>query len=138
MSEPFLITGLPRSRTAWMAEIATDGDMACHHEPMTWLNRWDDIFTRIWGVADGPRYMGISDHLLGFYLPEIMARSMPRTLIIERPIGEVRVSLERLGQRAEPFCTMLLAALAYAHPLILRVAYGDLRDTATVARCLLH
>ena len=29
---PFFITGLPRSRTAWMAAFLTDGHVFCHHE----------------------------------------------------------------------------------------------------------
>ena len=29
---PFLIVGLPRSRTAWLAAFLTDGDVTCYHE----------------------------------------------------------------------------------------------------------
>src|SRR5580700_9385789 len=31
---PFIIMGLPRSRTAWLAAFLTDGDVHCHHELM--------------------------------------------------------------------------------------------------------
>lgn len=32
MIPPFLITGLPRSRTAWLSAFFTVGDCFCHHE----------------------------------------------------------------------------------------------------------
>lgn len=31
---PFFITGLPRSRTAWFANLLTWGDVICHHDPV--------------------------------------------------------------------------------------------------------
>ena len=33
MRKPFFITGLPRSRTAWLANLFTTEESVCHHEP---------------------------------------------------------------------------------------------------------
>jgi hypothetical protein len=32
MSNPFFITGLPRSRTTWLANLLTFGEVFCHHD----------------------------------------------------------------------------------------------------------
>lgn len=136
MSEPYLITGLPRSRTAWMSVVATDEDSLCFHEPTAWLGQWDDIFPAIWHQRRDRRYVGIADHGLGFHLPEIMRRAAPRTLIIERPADEVNASLARLGLPASNFCDLLLEALDYHHPRIRRVDYSALRDADVVQSCL--
>jgi len=129
----FLITGLPRSRTAWLAVAATHGEVVCHHEPKNNLPSWDAIFDTVWS---GGGCVGISDHGLGFYLPEIIRRVAPRTLIVERPIAEVKASLARLGERPTNLCDLLLEALTYQHPLILRVRYSALANTAVVVACL--
>lgn len=137
MSQPFLITGLPRSRTAWMAEIAHSDRAVCFHEPMAHLARWDDVFGEIWGERWVRAFVGIADHGLGFHLPEIMRRAEPRTLIIERPIVEVEASLDLIGLLGSRlFLELLAAALAYQHPLIRRVPYASLADTSAVVECL--
>ena len=134
---PYLITGLPRSRTAWMAAAATiEGRSLCHHEPLRWLDRWDDLFTVIWNGRTPLEYLGVSDHGYGFFLPEIMDRRAPRTLIIERPIHEVEESLRGIGLDGGNFCSLLAKSLAYQHPRIRRVAYADLENTGIVCNLL--
>jgi hypothetical protein len=136
VSEPFLITGLPRSRTAWMAEVATFGRAVCFHEPMARLERWSEIFA-LWGAQSGACFVGIADHGLGFFLPEIMRRAAPRTLIIERPIEEVEASLDLIGvPGSRLFLELLSKALAYPHPRIGRVPYASLSDSNVVRYCL--
>lgn len=136
MSKPFLITGLPRSRTAWMAAAATDGRAVCFHEPMAAMRRWDDVFEQIWHGRGSMQHVGIADHGLGFHLPAIMDRLGPRTLIIERPIAEVNTALARLGLPPTNFCDLLAEHLAFDHPRIRRVGYKDLEDAHEVRRCL--
>ena len=138
MSVPFLITGLPRSRTAWMARAASiPGRSFCVHEPLCWLPRWDWVFKDIWGYDHPFDFFGVSDHGFGFHLPAIMERLAPRTLIIERPIAEVEASWERLTrQSAGRFCEVLAEYLAFEHTQIKRVAYADLGDTDAVVACL--
>jgi hypothetical protein len=134
---PFLIVGLPRSRTAWIAKAATVHPRSvCYHEPLRWLDRWDDLFTVIWNGRDHAEFVGVSDHGFGFFLPEIMQRRAPRTLIIERPIAEVEASLRHKGIEPGNFCQLLSESLVYEHPRIRRVAYADLENTGVVMNCL--
>lgn len=137
MTQPFLITGLPRSRTAWMAEASRVVDRVhCQHDPLAWLPTWDRVFDLCWAYRPGLEYAGVSDHGFGFHLPAIMQRTAPRTLIIERPIAEVEDSLRRLGMEPGNICALLAEALTFEHPQIRRVAYSDLTDTSVVLACL--
>ena len=137
MSGPFLITGLPRSRTAWLSVAAGNDQSICWHEPTGWLDRWQDVYRKIWwGSAE--RYVGISDSALGFHLPEIIRTVSPRVLIVERDIIEVEASLARLGVPRSNYCTLLGEALAYEHPSILRVPFHDLADSRNVVMALRH
>jgi hypothetical protein len=136
--EPFLITGLPRSRTAWMAAAAQNDKSVCLHEPLRHAKKWTDVFDIAWALK-GFQYVGVSDHGMGFHLPEIMNRTAPRTLIIERPIAEVNASLARLGLPASNICDLLMEVLnTCRHPNILRVKYAHLESTEVVGHCLRH
>ena len=135
MTVPLLITGLPRSRTAWLSVAATAHDSICHHDITQYLGQWQDIFP-FWRGAKHT-WTGIADHGLGFHLPEIIERANPRVLIVERPVGQVLASLDRIGiPGAERFCMLLGLALAYEHPNIRRVPYHMLTSTGAVVDCL--
>ena len=134
MTEPYLILGLPRSRTAWFAAAAMNDHSICYHEPTRTLTRWDDIFS-LWANS-WFRYTGISDHGLGFWLPEIMERAAPRTVIIDRPIAEVKASLNGIGLETGNFCELLAERLAFQHPRIMRTPYAALANPLVVLRCL--
>lgn len=109
----------------------------CLHEPLRWLPRWDDVFTRVWQEQDGIRFVGVSDHGMGFHLPAIMERLAPRTLIVDRPIADVEASWKRVsGLQAGNFCTLLAECLEFQHPQIMRVGYADLENTSTVIDCM--
>ena len=135
MTQYFLITGLPRSRTAWMAAACSAGGSVCLHEPCAALPRWDAVFESVWHQSE-LAFAGIADHLLGFHLPEIMERAAPRTLVIDRPAAEAKASMRRLGYDADLFCDLLADALRFDHPLVRRVAYSDLADSGAVRSCL--
>lgn len=121
---PFLITGLPRSRTAWMAVVS-----GALHEPERLPLPWEG---------------GVSDHGLSLRLAEILETVQPRTLIIERPIHEVARSLKAyVGNSLDLDLTRLCqgliamkAAMDIDHPLIKRVAFHDLNDISVVRDCL--
>lgn len=136
MDHPFLITGLPRSRTAWMAVAATTDESLCEHEPLAKVTGWRDVMYTTWHRDGSYPYAGASDHALGFHLREIMETLAPRTLIIERPILMVEASLGRMGVPRSNFCTLLQEALAYEHPNIRRVPYRALSVTQAVIDCL--
>lgn len=137
MTKPFLIVGLPRSRTAWMAIAATNAQSICWHEPISRLSRWEDVAS-IW-KSDAYEYTGVSDSSMGLHLPEILSASCPRTLIIERPLNDVLRSLEAARVTgARRYCEVLSKRLAAIEPneLVMRVKYDALADSHVVARCL--
>lgn len=139
IARPFLITGLPRSRTAWMSAVAnTIPGAICYHEPIEQFPSWQ-ISLSLWNE---PRYswVGISDSAMGFHLAEIINEYRPRILIIERNIDDAEVSLRRLGIPATNYCSLLRDHLSrfIAHRLVRTVAFDRLADTETVRACLQH
>jgi hypothetical protein len=126
----FLITGLPRSRTAWWAVVT-----GALHEPISRRGR-------LWPWHDGE---GFSDSGAAMHLDEILNLLAPRTLIVERPRAEVLASAWaylaplKLTDK-EAFWRLLDHASANLDaarsPLIKRVAYRDLGDIETVRACL--
>lgn len=138
-ARPFLITGLPRSRTAWFAAVASAcvPGAICYHEPTASLSDWEDVF-ELWNREDY-EWVGISDAGLGFRLPVIMKRIQPQLLIIERAIGEVERSLKAATKLPmNNYCDLLHARLVEQknHPLAHCVAYSDLNERGIVTRCL--
>lgn len=129
----FLVTGLPRSRTAWFA-LAT----GALHEPISQQGYAE--FAPKW--RDG---MGVSDAGAGMHLHAILSDLKPKTLIVERPCADVfasmitycegRFHLDRdalWGRLA-----MLEHALAETdHPLIKRVRYADLEVPGVALSCM--
>ncbi len=84
----FVITGLPRSRTAWFAAYLTHGDTFCHHEAI-FHNKSMDL--------EG--YANVGDSDSGYVLrpewgPE---QGNHRIVVIHRDIDEVRASLAAVG-----------------------------------------
>lgn len=77
----YLVTGLPRSRTAWLA-VAT----GCPHEAIS--REGYESFKVRWR-------RGLSDSGAGFFLDRILTEIKPKTLIIERDKEDVIQSLER-------------------------------------------
>lgn len=73
--EPFLIVGLPRSRTAWLAAFLTDGDTVCHHE----------LIRQCANVAEYPQKLshgvGDSSPSVPFYYDRVKAAIGPHKLL---------------------------------------------------------
>ena len=84
----FFITGLPRSRTSWMANFFTHANTYCFHE----LSNEAPDYIQIRDILTNrlEEYKGISDCLLPFYF-EPLAETLEnvRLLVIERDFGEV-------------------------------------------------
>lgn len=88
---PFFVTGLPRSRTAWLANFLTAQGALCMHEG---LLHGVDMALR-WLIRGGaPGRRGLSDSILPLYWPQI---SKPfgdcRLVIVERDPAECWISL---------------------------------------------
>jgi len=84
----FVITGLPRSRTAWFAAYLTNGDTFCHHEAIFHGKSMD---------LEGYANVGNSDS--GYVLRPQWATEQDdhRIVVIHRDIDEVRASLAAVG-----------------------------------------
>lgn len=127
---PFLVTGLPRSRTAWFA-VACD----CLHEPTAGD---PDAAIGLWSAG----MHGISDSGLSLHLEQILAQVSPRVLVIRRPRHEVLNSFKRyLGNAIAVDWHEMDARLRTAqsvmdavgqNPDVRTVAYGDLSSRETV------
>ena len=84
--EYFFITGLPRSRTAWLANFFTWGQSRCVHDAIKQGVHADAIAAALQGP--GPRYMGDADAGLAFLAPGLN-RVFPnaRWLVVRRDFG---------------------------------------------------
>jgi len=97
--ERFFITGLPRSRTAWLSAVFTHPEAGCHcvHEPdlsfdfLSLPRKWANL------VPAGTRFAGISAPGLHLKADELM-RWYPDApwLIVNRHVDEVATSLQAL------------------------------------------
>lgn len=134
----FLITGLPRSRTAWMSVTASTciRNAMCWHEPVSWLQDWGKVES-LWGA--NIEHTGIADAHLGFRLHGIMNRVSPNVLVIERAIAEVEKSLARFtGLPANNYVDLLRIRLDEwrGHRSFKYVDFADLNDR--LGECLRH
>lgn len=119
----FWITGLPRSRTAWFAVAMRAAGCRCFHELTAETGSFAELKAR-WTE-------GNSDSGCGLHVRRILAEIAPRTLVIERPVDDVAMSLVRLYGPRLGLCAHLEElrdALSLSHPLIKRVAFNDLKD----------
>lgn len=146
MAKPFYIGGLPRSRTAWLSVIATTGRSVCGHE----VSKDFDDFAQLAAAWVRPphidtEFVGISDSGLGLHVQRILQEIGPRTLIIDRDIEMVRLSLRRYMSglsydeaAGDAFLTRLQRALdsVAKHPLVLRIPYEKLNDATSVQHAM--
>lgn len=95
MSSPFLVLGLPRSRTAWLANFLTFGEIRCQHEMMSEFSV-HGLFEELTGT--NLRYEGNSDTSAAMFLPDIL-RYMPDIpiVVVRREPKEVRFALQNVG-----------------------------------------
>lgn len=128
--DPFWITGLPRSRTAWFSVAMRGPDCDCAHELTASARDFADL-KRQWLARQGN-----ADSACGFHVARILREIVPRTLVVERPIADVLASLERLFAQPmahlAPMLERLQDALSITHPLIKRVRFDDLNDRDAV------
>ena len=88
----FYVTGLPRSSTAWWANLLTVHNHYCYHEPSLDFDGFErDIYIKR-RLYEG---VGISDSALCTYYKDIVRSGEPMLIIIREP-SEVRDSLNRL------------------------------------------
>lgn len=72
MNAPFFIVGLPRSRTAWLANLLTYGPAFCLHDGLRDCETPDELATRL--AATGALWPGDADPALPLFFRKIHAR----------------------------------------------------------------
>ena len=93
MPHKFLITGLPRSRTAWLAAILSTEKVLCWHEP---INKFGSIgaVRSMLDNLEGYQAIGISDSSVGIEADFYMAYFYEHPIVIvNRKEDEVITSL---------------------------------------------
>lgn len=106
MPQKFLITGLPRSRTAWWTALCnTLPEVVCFHEPCSTAPSWEQSLD-VWATP-GYDFVGIADSSLGFHLKEILGVHKPRTLVVRRQIADVEKALSDINIRSPGYCQIL-------------------------------
>lgn len=149
--KPYFITGLPRSRTAWLANLLTWGDSFCFHEATTGCSSMEQLKATLETVPIGTRHIGNSDPNLGLIAQSIM-ETFPqcRVVLIHRPLEECvdaefnAMTWEGLSDfddvtKAKLTKLMREASLGMAHlarslpaKRVLMVGYSDLDDEGIV------
>lgn len=134
----FFITGLPRSRTAWMSVFLSGGNTICYHdacENLSDIKHIDDMYR-----SDFYKHVGISDSGLGFFLPYILEHVKPRTLIIERDPADVIESLKKISMLDTNFIELLHQELlkAKGHPLVMWVPFESLDSKRVMQKIFWH
>lgn len=99
----FFVTGLPRSRTAWLAKFFTTGDIYCMHEG---LNLYPDMTSLGNAMSGDKRLYGNSDSAL--CLTDFQEVFKAPTLIIERDRGEVLASLDNVFGTKDNLSTRMI------------------------------
>ena len=91
----FFITGLPRSRTAWLSTFFTGDNCFCYHEILRVSNGFDDAIQKLLNRKE--IYVGNSDSSLPIWMDKIdhVLQYSP-IVIIERDMDEVTNSLTNL------------------------------------------
>lgn len=130
-----LITGLPRSRTAWFAVLMSLAGAPTRHEVVRDCQSFDEL------KAKWPEGTGISDSCLALQLPRILREIKPRVLIVERDRAEVETALlkylEGVPVRPAELSANLDAIEAQLeacqdHMLVCRIRYEALSDINAV------
>jgi len=87
----FFITGLPRSRTAWIANFFSTGDVFCWHEAMAGITSK----AQYWERLSTERYTHVGNSDCTLYMGGLLPNCP--LVIIERDVGEVDKALTKIG-----------------------------------------
>lgn len=142
---PFVVIGLPRSRTAWLSRFLSYGNWHCGHEESRHWRSLDDV--RAWVVQPktGTAETGIAAHWR--LLPRLAPNA--RVVIVRRPVAEVVESLMRIDTGEGAFDRAALTAamsridaklnqIEKRLPGVLSVKFADLETEETCATVFEH
>jgi GNAT superfamily N-acetyltransferase len=140
MSAPFVVFGLPRSRTYWLSKFLSYGDWFCAHDQAAFVRSVDDVQSWL-SVSDaGSTETGAAPwwRLARHYRPDL------KIAVVRRDPAAVIERLMRFGGFDRPRLAALIARYdraldsAARAPGCLSVAYEDLNSEATCARLFEH
>jgi hypothetical protein len=95
MNKPFFITGLPRSRTAWLANYLTTDKTHCYHELIGECDSWQEYQDKL---NKNDKVYGDSSSGLIFNIEHFIERyPNSKWICIRRPFADVIFSLEKKG-----------------------------------------
>lgn len=150
----FFITGLPRSRTAWLANLLTYSTSFCWHDALTFTSTIPRLWTFLCEhIRNGYDYLGNSDSALLFHRDE-MVKLFPEAkwVIVERDSKEVAKSFWDQFHATYPggpttfeeTCLMtsnlseLFQKVKNAFPNCLHVKFTDLENPPTIEAIWKH
>jgi hypothetical protein len=146
MSLPFIVHGLPRSRTAWLARFLSYGDYQCAHQQIRYLRTMDDA--KAWFSQD---FTGTSETAaMPWWRTVQRLRPDIRTLVVRRPVqacvdSMMRVDMRGVGSfdragwtKAMIQCDHKLDQIERRVPGVLSVQFDDLADEAVCAKVFEH
>jgi len=90
----FMVLGLPRSGTAWLANLLTTDDSICLHEALidSTIEQLDKFeHSGLFGIAE----------TAGVFLPDVISYPCKK-LIVDRPIDDIKRSLHQIGLPTMP------------------------------------
>lgn len=94
----FFITGLPRSRTAWLAAYFTDGNVFCYHDGLKYLNKKEEFYYLMGAAHKDYKLDTIGNSDSGLIYTDFQTRFPDAdTVIIERPVADSWQSMVSLG-----------------------------------------
>ncbi|HUY04996.1 MAG TPA: hypothetical protein VMV33_17090 [Rhodocyclaceae bacterium] len=128
---PYVILGLPRCRTAWLARFLSTPERPCLHEPS---RRYKDVEDLRAALADDAA--AISDSMLTMRWRQILRwRPDCRIVVVHRPVSEVVTSAAWVGLAHPNFRPLLLSltrriAELQAVGMVLSVPFASLAHEA--------
>lgn len=141
---PFLISGLPRSRTAWLSILFTHYPSFCLHEG---LSKFGDVGSMVKAFSMSGVPVGDSDSGLTLFPDAVLsaaAAGQVRLAVIDRDAADVYVSLNEF-YKGSPYSASDVMAKALpghkaimASPDALVVKFDDLSDETKVAELYQH
>lgn len=140
-SKPFIIYGLPRSRTYWLSQFLSYGQWAVSHEETRHMRSIEDLKSFL-----SQDYIGSSEtaaspgwRLIQHYRPDCKA------LVVRRPVFDVVDSLMKIPlaefiykrpvlENGMSYLNRYLDQIEREHPNVLSVKFEDLHDRETCKR----
>jgi hypothetical protein len=133
---PFVVLGLPRSRTAWLARFLSYGGRVCRHEPSVAWRGLEDLRDFL---ATGE---GAADSMLTLLWPHLRELAPEaRIVAVRRSRAQVAASIERMGLAVPQRLLRRLSGALWEieqQPDVLRVCFDRLGDEHTCRKVFEH